>query len=233
MNRQGPGKIEWTDYTWSPVTGCKHGCSYCYANRIAQRIYPEKFAPTFRPERLKELAKLKQPSKIFVCDMGDLFGDWVPADWIIDVLESVWDYPEHTFQFLTKNPERYTDFVFPENCWLGTTVESEQEAFRIQQLNHAVHVDDNIAFVSFEPLCGKVMSTIEGLDWIIIGEQTGTAMSQEKIHTIRGWADDLILRAKMSGIPVFVKNALGVIFPQREFPTDATRSKLNPEGDAE
>ena len=155
MNRQGPGKIEWTDFTWSPVTGCKHGCDYCYANRIAQRIYPEKFEPTFRPNRLGEPSKVKMPSKIFVSDMGDLFGAWVPDDWILRVLRACYDAPQHTYQFLTKNPSRYLsmDEFFPEGAWVGTTIENQaSEAIRsepMSQLRKGL-----VRFASIEPLLG-------------------------------------------------------------------------------
>ena len=218
MNKQGPGKIGWTDYTWSPVTGCKHGCSYCYANRIAQRIYKEKFEPTFRPERLGEPAKLKVPSKIFVSDMGDLFGEWVPDTWILKVLRACMDAPQHTYQFLTKNPSRYLmmDEFFPDNAWIGVTIENQgAEMVRshpMSQLRKGL-----IRFASIEPILGPI--ELDNIwDWIIIGELTGKAMTQEEIHQVRVWAEDIIDQAKQLSIPVFVKNALGAIFPQREFP---------------
>ena len=216
MNQQGPGKIEWTDYTWSPVTGCQKGCSYCYANRIAQRIYPEKFEPTFRPKRLSEPFKLEKPSKIFVCDMGDLFGEWVPYGWMIDVFDAATDANWHTYQFLTKNPKRYEELSFNPNHWLGTTVESEETAHRMQTLMNTVHVDDNIAFVSFEPLLGPVKSSLEGLDWIIIGERSDTPYNPE----VEDWAESLITQARFSDIPVFVKNRLKKKFPFQEWPHD-------------
>jgi len=219
MNRQGPGKIEWTDYTWSPVTGCKHGCSYCYANRIAQRIYLEKFEPTFRPERLKEPSKLKTPSKIFVCDMADLFGDWVDEEWIEAVMASINKAPWHIYQFLTKNPARYSGWSFGNNCWLGTTIDRPE--VQHERWNAMAAAKAKVKFISFEPLLGPMRVEelgMSALDWIIIGELTGKAMTQEEIHQVRVWAEEIIDQAKELNIPVFVKNALGAIFPQREFP---------------
>jgi len=223
MNRQGPGKIGWADYTWSPVTGCKHACQYgprkkCYADLIAQRIYKEKFEPTFRPERLGEPVKLKVPSKIFVCDMGDLFGEWVPDVWILKVLRACYDAPQHIYQFLTKNPERYLtlDEFLPNNSWIGTTIEKE-EFYKSRSAPFWKVRDDLVRFVSMEPLLGP-MPVDDAFDWIIIGELTGKAMTQDEVHQVRVWAQEIIDQAGELKIPVFVKNALGAIFPQREFP---------------
>lgn len=216
MNRQGPGKIEWTDYTWSPVTGCKHGCDYCYANKIAQRIYPERFEPTFRPNRLGEPATVRKPSKIFVCDMGDLFGAWVPRAWIECVLGATQETPEHQFQFLTKNPDGYIGHVFEDNAWLGVTWDGSHRTAK----NIAVLVDDvdcpcgNIKFASFEPLLASYDHSLSGLDWIIIGERSDTPYDPQ----VEVWAKDLIERARELNISVFVKNRLKAKFPIQEFP---------------
>lgn len=216
MNRQGPGKIEWTDYTWSPVTGCKHGCEYCYANRIAQRIYPEKFEPTFRPNRLGEPAKAPKGSKIFVCDMGDLFGDWVPRAWTECVIGATQEYPDLEFQFLTKNPEGYIGYAFEDNAWLGTTWDGLSRNAK----NIAVLVDEvdtpckNIKYASFEPLLGPYDHSLSGLDWIIIGERSDTPYDPQ----VEIWAKDLIDQARELDIPVFVKNRLKEKFPIQEFP---------------
>ena len=224
MNRQGPGKIEWTDYTLSPVTGCKHNCQYgprkkCYAHLIAERIYKEGFEPTFRPERLsdRDLAKAPEGSKVFMCDMGDLFGNWVPTDWIIPTIEVAWAYPKLIFQFLTKNPTRYDMYDSPSNAWLGTTWDGlTPTMLNVSDLR--VSCNSNLKFVSFEPLLAPFKGSLEGIDWIIIGELTGKAMTQQEIHQVRVWAEAIIDQAKVLSIPVFVKNALGAIFPQREFP---------------
>ena len=128
-------KIEWCDSTWNPVTGCRHGCEYCYARRVAQRFgkevpdrssYPEEhdglhclenkfkdnpypyiFEPTFHTFRLNEPQHKTKPLTIFVCSMADLFGDWVPNAWIEEVFSACKNAPQHRYLFLTKNPARY------------------------------------------------------------------------------------------------------------------------------
>lgn len=137
MNRTN---IEWCDYTWNPVTGCLHGCSYCYARRMAKRfgkseglpsrppcdcqiglryiaqpgeVFPAGFIPTFYPGRLEEPKKVKKPSRIFTVSMGDLFGEWVSPEWIDAVLQVVRECPQHTFIFLSKNPARYEIYEWP------------------------------------------------------------------------------------------------------------------------
>ena len=130
-------KIDWADATWNPVTGCLHGCEYCYARRIAERFgsnqmpiftdypvldkpvrsvgfdcgkihpYPFDFTPTFHRYKLDEPQRWKKPRNIFVCSMADLFGEWVPDAWIREVFEACEAAPQHRFLFLTKNPGRY------------------------------------------------------------------------------------------------------------------------------
>lgn len=227
MNPQGKGKIEWTDQSWNPVTGCLHKCNYgpdgCYANKVAtkgraKKFYPNGFVPEFHPERLIEPVRLKKPSKIFVCDMADLFGAWVPDEWIEKILEIVKLCPTHTFQFLTKNPQRLNEWIFPSNCWLGTT----WDGLPFTQKNVAILIDkvqtDCIKFVSFEPLLAPYNHSLSGLDWIIIGELTGQEIPSAKLGEIGVWALELCVQAKELGISVFVKNRLANIIKSREFP---------------
>lgn len=160
MNRT---KIEWCDYTWSPVTGCKHGCEYCYAKRIDQRFNDGRFEPTFHPKRLEEPLKVKKPSRIFVGSMADLFGDW---DWnnngiilsTINVMQKILDIisqcPQHAFIFLTKNPKGMQGFDFPSNCWCGTSVESQLAADK--RLSELIKVNCNTLFASYEPALGPI-----------------------------------------------------------------------------
>ncbi len=216
MNRT---KIEWTDFTWNPVTGCLHGCPYCYGRKIANRfrsIFPNGYKPTFHPERLEEPYRIKKPSKIFVCSMGDLFGNWVPAKWIEAVIRVAEDNPQHIFQFLTKNPARYKEFSFPRNCWLGTTVTSYEDQDRILDLPRYGENGRTINFVSFEPLLGEV--NLEGwiwgyIDWVIIGAQTNPYRPPKP-----EWVERIIVGARRNGKPVFLKDNLR--WPERiqEFP---------------
>lgn len=115
--------------TWNPVVGCQHDCSYCWARRLAEtklrhtkkyegfkpRIWEKEFKRKFKPEAL-----------VFVSDMGDLFGCWVDQTWIWQVLSHIRKFPQTTFLLLTKNPERYFEFNIPQNCILGTTIESNR-----------------------------------------------------------------------------------------------------------
>lgn len=223
MNRQNPG-IEWTDFTYNPVTGCRFGCKYgprgCYANEIAQRIYPEKFEPTFRPERLhdKDLGRIPEGSKIFVCDMGDLFGSWIPDEWIKAVLEVVKAYPQYIYQFLTKNPTRYLDWIndFTPNCWLGTTIDHED--YYLERSKPFWRLPENIiGYVSFEPMLSS-MPIDSAFKWIIIGERTGKWANKDELSKVARWASDIPKQAKELNIPIFFKNKLKEIYPYQEFP---------------
>ncbi len=185
-------KIEWTDYTWNPVVGCKNGCSYCYAKRMNDRFkwIPKWEEPQFYFERLKEAYKLKKPSKIFVGSMADLFGDWVNVDWIKLVLEVAEDNPRHTFQFLTKNPKRYLEFEFPENCWLGTTLTGEYsqgfiESCRLVNLENTGRMKGIFTFISIEPLLGNLKKwgdddKFDNIDLVIVGAMTGQGAIKPK-----------------------------------------------------
>ncbi len=181
MNKQGPKGIGWCDYTWNIVTGCwgpegtaekPNRCPYCYAKKMADRFLSDKaalvmakskepeifnagpFSPMFWPERLDQPAKVKKPSKIFVCSMGDLFGDWVSREWIEQVIGTAWFVsPHHIYQFLTKNPKRLKDFnPWPSNCWIGTTVTNQADAD--ERIPWLLQVDAPVLFVNHEPLLG-------------------------------------------------------------------------------
>jgi protein gp37 len=209
MNRT---KIEWTDWTWNPVTGCLHGCPYCYARRIAARFgkTPEEkeYQPLFHPERLDKPLRVKKPSKIFVCSMADLLGDWVPDSWIRDVITAVRFASQHTFQFLTKNPKRYKRFNWPPNAWLGATVVN-QAAMPPARICDCYR----ICFLSIEPMLGPIQLTWKP-DWLIIGAQTGPGAKPPE----RQWVEDLTTQAAGLGVAVFHKPNLGPGFDLREFP---------------
>jgi protein gp37 len=199
-------KIEWTDFTWNPVTGCLRGCPYCYARGYAKRFYPPEvgFSPHFWPEHLGKPGRRKKPAKIFVTSMGDLFGDWVPADWWRAVFDVVRQCPHHTFQFLTKNPKRLKELnPWPDNCWAGVTA-TDQEMFD-EAAHHLKEVEAGIKFVSAEPLLGLIrMEENPGLDWLIIGAQTG----RRSMQPLNAWVDGLLADAQFWGIKVFCKENL-------------------------
>ncbi len=207
-------KIEWTDETWNPVTGCLHTCRYCYARRIARRFGKTPEAKRFEPElhqaRLDGPIKKRKPRRIFVCSMADLFGEWVSREWIEQVLDVVRICPQHTFQFLTKNPHRYLEFEFPENVWLGASTTNQEQADR------AVVMRDipRITYVSAEPMLGPVRLNGFSPDWVIIGAQTGPGGRQPE----EKWVQDLILNARARGAALFFKPNLEWPYEVREFP---------------
>ena len=232
-------KIEWCDYSWNPVTGCKHHCKnvYCYntmkrtspLNRfgatykknsvpireanwksresgkthVAEKgeIYPYGFDPTLYPHRLREPFKVKKPAKIFVVDAGDLFGDWVPRVWIENVLVVVSQNPQHTFQFLTKNPKRMLEFEFPENAWVGTSVNTSRDRNIAETVKK---VTAPINWLSIEPLMGRIDFNFDDIQWIVIGAQTGN----DPVMPKKVWIEEITDRAENLGIPVFIKNNL-------------------------
>lgn len=218
-------KIEWTDYTWNPVTGCLNGCEYCYARKIAERFkFENGFNPTFYPERMDDPRQAKKPAKIFVCSMADLFGDWVSDDWIRRILNVVqYAYPQHTFQFLTKFPENLSKWnPWPSNAWVGATVTDEQSF--IKALTWLPFVKARVAFISIEPFLGPIslrnyeMLCVAGIDWIIIGAQTNPYVPPKT-----EWARDMVIVAKRAGIPVFLKDTMKRVFGvgavMQEYPT--------------
>jgi len=198
-------KIEYVDYTWNPVTGCLHDCWYCYARKISKRfpdVFGNDFKPAFHKDRLVQPEDTKTPARILVCSMADLFGWWVPDTWIRKVIEVVEKTPWHTFLFLTKNPIRYLNFEFPDNCWLGTTITGEEpvdlQDYRILTLA----LLDNIKFVSIEPLLGEPPEVVD-VDWIIVGGLTGYKYSYDS-----KWVEDIIDGCQDMEIPLFKKDNL-------------------------
>jgi protein gp37 len=183
--------IEWCDYTWNPITGCLHGCPYCYARKIAERFkgskaWPQGFTPMFHPERLNDPVKMKKPQAIFVCSMADLFGEWVPDTWINLVMDACTAAPWHTYIFLTKNPKRYLTIpgiYFTKNHWFGATVTNQADVN--QRIHWLQRLPEGNTFISFEPLLG-VISHLDligspfnkepDIKQVIIGAQTNPSV---------------------------------------------------------
>lgn len=239
-------KIEWCDYTWNPVTGCLHGCKYCYARRIANRfapaglseedlhgcfssdytgtVFPHGFAPTFYFNRLDEPVKVKKPSRIFVVSMGDLFGEWVPLEWIKKVFKACEAAPWHTYIFLTKNPKRYRELQFTiplptsNKYWYGTSVNNSADFIPPCRAEELFRLKGCKRFLSIEPLLGEIfgisLTNIKCFEWVIIGAQTGPGAVKPKSE----WIQSIIDEAKANNVPVFLKDNLG--WPERiqEYP---------------
>jgi protein gp37 len=164
-------KIETCDFTWNPVIGCEHGCPYCYARPIAEKIYGS-FKPRFLPERLKEPAKTRKPSRIFVTSMGDLFGDWVSDVWICSILNYIQrgDMVHHTYQFLTKNPKRLKEFnPWPPNCWVGTTITNQADVD--ERVSELLKTEAPVRFISHEPILERV--DVSRYLWLYSGSTAG------------------------------------------------------------
>lgn len=241
-------KIEWCDSTWNPVTGCLHGCEYCYARKIAERFAPESskslitdilyiakrdnvpptlehfykakpfeaaFYPTFYHHRLEEPQNIKKPQNIFVCSMADLFGDWVPEEWIKQVFEACEKAPQHNYIFLTKNPERYETINNDcENFWYGATATDKNsftlalDSFMQQRVNAERLLN---TFLSIEPLLEEInINECDGyfscLNWVILGAETGN--KKGKIIPKKEWIDSIVEQCKQANVPVFMKDSL-------------------------
>lgn len=211
--------IGWTDATWNPVSGCHHGCTYCYARSITRRFpgtYPSGFEPTFHPKRMVGPRSRKKPTMIFTVDMGDLFGDWVPDRWIEAVLSEVRACPQHTFQFLTKAPQNLARWnPWPENAWVGGTVDTRE------RLDHAIaalhQVDAPIRFLSFEPLLEDMGTPdLDGIQWVIMGALTGS----HRVQPGNAWVYSLFAAASKAWAPIFMKRNLGWVDRIQTFPPD-------------
>lgn len=245
-------KIEWCDSTWNPVTGCLHGCEYCYARRIAERFssqiqtesnihevdkaiyteyeifqntkapYPFGFEPTFHRYRLDDFKGKTKPKTIFVCSMADLFGEWVPDEWIQEVFKACEAAPQHNYMFLTKNPQRYCKLAnaekLPEldNFWYGSTITKPGECM----FAGSIHWN---TFLSIEPLLEPLdvgIGSFGGAKWIIIGAETGNRA--EKVKPECAWIKNIVEAARLTQAAVFMKDSLLPIVGEenmrREFP---------------
>jgi protein gp37 len=193
-------KIEWTDKTWNPVTGCTKfsaGCANCYAEVMARRLqamgqnkYKNGFRLTLHKDVLNEPLKWKKPHTIFVCSMSELFHDDVSDDFITQVIDIIRLTPQHKYQLLTKRAERMTEYFstrqIPNNVWLGVTIENHAATRRIDFLRT---LNAPIRFLSCEPLLEDLGAlNLTNIDWVIVGGESGTnarPMKEEWVLSIK------------------------------------------------
>lgn len=178
-------KIEWTETTWNPVTGCtkvSEGCHYCYAERMAKRLqlmgqshYQNGFQTTIHEDSLALPYRWRNPQVVFVNSMSDLFHKDVSVEFIRKVFDVMHDCPQHTFQVLTKRTDRLLELAgelpWPQNVWMGVSVENTDTVYRINALQQVPAI---IRFISFEPLLGRIESfPTSGIGWAIVGGESG------------------------------------------------------------
>ena len=210
-------KIEWTQRTWNPVTGCtkiSQGCKHCYAERMAKRLkamsdkgqstgYHNGFAVTLHPDRLNDPLTIKQPSTFFVCSMSDLFHDAVPTPFILQVMAVIHEARQHTFQILTKRAERLSlfalDYGLPDNAHVGVTIENRDNLDRLRLLKLT---QAKKRFLSCEPLLEDLGALdLEGIHWVIVGgENAPKARAMNPL-----WVRNIRDQCHTQNVPFFFK----------------------------
>jgi protein gp37 len=218
----GQSRIEWTETTWNPTTGCDKtspGCENCYAMALAKRLkamgqvkYRNDGSPatsgpgfglTLHDDTLHAPYGWTAPRLIFVNSMSDLFHPQVPLDFIKRVFAVMAETPQHTYQVLTKRSKRLAklapDLDWPENLWMGVSVENHRYAFRV---DHLRSVDASVRFVSAEPLLGPMMALdLSAIDWLIAGGESGPGARPVEGAWIRGLRD----QCAEAGVAFFFK----------------------------
>jgi protein gp37 len=208
--------IEWTDATWNPVTGCTKvspGCAHCYAEAITLRFkrggpfLPGKTTIRPHPERLEQPGQWETPRMIFVNSMSDLFHEEVPFSFIKQVFEKMEEFSRHTYQVLTKRPERMLEYAqssfsragWPSHVWAGVSVENQVWADR--RIPILRQVPAAVRFLSCEPLLKPLKLDLDGIHWVIVGGESG--------HRARpmdaSWARDIRDQCLDAGVPFFFK----------------------------
>lgn len=211
-------KIEWTEASWNPLTGCTKispGCKHCYAERMAKRLqamgspnYQNGFELTLHEDAVGIPLKWSSPRTVFVNSMSDLFHEDVPFEFIDKIFCTMRIARMHTFQILTKRSSRLSSLDssirWSSNMWMGVSVEDSNHVYRIDNLRSTKAV---VKFLSMEPLLGRVRKiNLDGIDWVIVGGESGPGarpMSEEWVLEIR----DQCLE---QSIPFFFKQWGGV-----------------------
>jgi len=211
-------KIEWTEATWNPVTGCSKvsaGCRHCYAERLALRLqamgnprYRNGFRVTLHPDLLDLPKRWREPRLIFVNSMSDLFHEQVSVGFIQRVFATMRECPQHTFQVLTKRSARLREIAdqleWPPNVWMGVSVENAAALYRIADLRA---VPAAVRFLSCEPLIAPLDNLpLGGIHWVIVGGESGTGARPMKIE----WIRSIFRQCRRAKVPFFFKQWGGV-----------------------
>nr|WP_319400897.1 phage Gp37/Gp68 family protein [uncultured Carboxylicivirga sp.] len=211
-------KIEWTESTWNPTTGCtkiSSGCANCYAERMAARLksmgsekYLNGFDVTIHEQCLSEPYSWKKPKMIFVNSMSDLFHEDIPFEFIEKVFKVMNDNPHHIFQVLTKRAELLYEYSarlnWTRNIWMGVTVEDARAKYRIDYLRQTGAA---IKFLSCEPLITDLGTiNLKGINWVIVGGESGPKSRPIK----ENWVLDIYSQCKKNNVPFFFKQWGGV-----------------------
>jgi protein gp37 len=211
-------RIEWTQATWNPVTGCSKvspGCAHCYAETFAERFrgvedhpYQQGFDLRFWPERLEQPLRWKRSRVIFVNSMSDLFHEEIPLDFIQRVFGVMTEASQHVFQVLTKRHDRLAELApalhWPNNVWMGVSIENKRWVERADRLRQ---VPSAVRFISAEPLLGPLIGLdLSGIDWLIAGGESGPRHRPVQ----EAWIVDLQRRCKQEGVAFFFKQWGGI-----------------------
>ncbi|MBN2091522.1 phage Gp37/Gp68 family protein [candidate division KSB1 bacterium] len=211
-------KIEWTESTWNPTSGCSKlsiGCKNCYAERMAKRLqaiglekYKNGFELTLHPDKLQEPYNWKNPRTVFVNSMSDLFHENIPVKFIENVFIVMNENLRHTFQVLTKRAGillQYSDnLTWSNNIWMGVTVESQQYVNRIDKLRQT---GAKVKFLSLEPLLSQIKNLdLKDIDWVIVGGESGPGARP----MLKKWVLEIKEQCQSQNVPFFFKQWGGI-----------------------
>jgi len=213
-------KIEWTDKSKNPVKGyCPMNCSYCYAHEFYNRFKWDKTI-RFEPKVLEEIKRIKKSSKIFVGSTIDLFHPKTfKQEWFDKILDTINDCPQHIFQMLTKLPQYIPPIKYPDNLWIGVSLDGLWKTSIKDTLYFVMdkYIQVSVKFLSLEPYKQQIDSSIiTGFDWVIVGGQTG----KQKFIPPKNWIDDVINCCQDNGrnIPIFLKDNCHYPEVKQEYP---------------